>query len=168
MRTGCSLSELLTTYCSRESFLPLLWLFPIKANSPKPDEQETRPAAAVTTRLFFCFHLPGCVQNVPPVNRTATPTQQRNLMSAAIVFRSLSLLEGGRTALNPLGLSAGSGFLLFVFWVFFFLYSVISVYSDWHPRKRLDLTNFILCVQISASELNSGLYSCHIILQTFI
>lgn len=52
MRIGCSLSELLTTYCSRGSLFPLLWLFPIKANSPKPDEQEARAAAAVTTRLL--------------------------------------------------------------------------------------------------------------------
>lgn len=143
VRTGCSLSELLTTYCSRGSLFPLLWLFPIKANSPKPDEQEARAAAAVTTRLLKkkTTKLPGHVQNAPPVNITATPTQKRNLISAAIVFRSLFFLERGRRALNPLSLSAGSGLF-----VLLYLYSVISVYFDYHPRKRLDSTNFILCV----------------------
>lgn len=65
------------------------------------------------------------MQNVPPVNRTATPMQKRNLISAAIVFRSLFLLERGGTALNPLSLSAGSG--LFVLGVFCTASSVFTL-----------------------------------------
>lgn len=41
VRTGCSLIELLTTYCSKGSSFPLLWLFPIKADFPNPDRGET-------------------------------------------------------------------------------------------------------------------------------
>lgn len=47
VRTGCSLSELLTTYCNKASSLPPLWLFPIKADCPKPDDWETRATDAL-------------------------------------------------------------------------------------------------------------------------
>lgn len=83
VRTGCSLSELLTTYCSTGSSLPLLWLFPTIADLPTPDQEESELLLPPNGRCLSLTSSPYLI----PDRRTTSPMQQSTLISAAIVTR---------------------------------------------------------------------------------
>lgn len=115
VRTGCSLSELLTTYCSNWSSFPPLWLFPIKAEFPTPDQQKNRTTATVTTNVWNLCHLPdytSLLSHLIPFSTTTSPTQKSILTSVAIMFWALDFVEiKTEQLLNPLNFSVSVLFI---------------------------------------------------------
>lgn len=95
MRTGSSLSELFTTYCSTGSSLPLLWLFPMYADCPTPDHQETKEQQPTVTREIICHQTDhtNLHCHIIPVSTRASPIQNQTLISGAIMFWTLLSLE---------------------------------------------------------------------------
>lgn len=92
VRTGCSLSELLTTYWSTGSAFPLAWIFPVKADIPTPHQQDMKQMKQRYPRNCGL-----CLNCLIPVSTTASPAQKSSLIFAAMMLLWVLLKKTKKT-----------------------------------------------------------------------